>query len=51
MIWPGFNIKIKENPLGFIYEPGVFGPEVENRDIDSIRKSLKNPDTDGPEIV
>lgn len=51
MIWPGFNIKIKENPLGFTYEPGVFGPEVENRDIDSIRKSLKNPNAEGPEIV
>ena len=51
MIKTGFNIKISENPLGFIYENDVFGPKVENRELDSIRESLKNPDVSGPEIV
>ena len=39
---PGFGIKPKTNPLGFEYSKDCFGPEVENRTLDSIRKSL-NP--------
>ncbi len=49
--YPGFDIRPAEQGLGFIYGPGVFGPTVENRTLDSIRKSLMNPDCDGPEIV
>ena len=35
---PGFDIRPTENPMGFAYGPGVFGPEVENRSLDAIRK-------------
>jgi glucose-6-phosphate isomerase, archaeal len=49
--YPGFDIRPTTRPLGFVYGPGVFGPPVENRSLDSIRKSLRNPDCDGPEIV
>ncbi len=48
---PGFDISVSEKPLNFIYGEGVFGPEIENRSLDSIRKSLKDHDAKGPEIV
>lgn len=48
---PGFDIFPKEDGMGFVYGPGVFGPELENRTLDSIRKSLMDPDCDGPETV
>lgn len=48
---PGFEIEPLVKPMGFKYGKDVFGPEVENRTIDSIRKSLKNPDCNGPEVV
>jgi len=48
---PGFDIAPKENPLGFKYGDGTFGPELENRSLESIRKSLKDPACDGPDIV
>jgi glucose-6-phosphate isomerase len=48
---PGFFISPIENPMGFSYGKDVFGPEVENRRLDDIRKSLMNPDCDGPDIV
>lgn len=48
---PGFDIKATTSPMGFEYGPGVFGPAVENRTLDSIRKSLRSPGCDGPEIV
>ncbi|MBP9478800.1 MAG: glucose-6-phosphate isomerase [Sebaldella sp.] len=51
MINPGFNISINEKALNFIYGTGVFGPIVENRALDSIRKSLKDPNADGPDVV
>jgi glucose-6-phosphate isomerase len=37
--------------MGFSYGTGVFGPEVENRRLDDIRKSLADPACDGPETV
>lgn len=49
--YPGIGIKPTTNPMGFEYGPGVFGPQVENRRLDDIRKSLRNPACDGPEIV
>lgn len=49
--YPGFNIYPKYEPLGFEYGKGVFGPDVENRTLDSIRKNLREPDCDGPDIV
>lgn len=48
---PGFAIAPTENPMGFIYGKDIFGPEVENRRLDDIRKSLMDPQSDGPEIV
>ena len=51
MFDPGFDIIPVRNPMGFRYGKGVFGPEVENRKLDDIRKSLMDPSCDGPEIV
>jgi glucose-6-phosphate isomerase, archaeal len=39
------------HPLGFRYEPGVFGPNPEMRSLDAIRPSLRNPDCSGPDPV
>ncbi|WP_445737112.1 glucose-6-phosphate isomerase family protein [Mariniflexile sp.] len=49
--YPGFDILPTNQPLGFEYASTVFGPEVENRTLDSIRKSLRNPDCLGPDPV
>ncbi len=48
---PGFHIKPTYQPLGFEYGQGVFGPQVENRSLDAIRKNLMDPDCIGPEVV
>ena len=48
---PGFDIRPTVEPMGFEYGPGVFGPDVENRSLDSIRKSLLNPKCTGPDPV
>lgn len=48
---PGFNIVPKTDPLGFEYGPDTFGPEVENRLLNDIRESLKDPGCDGPKVV
>lgn len=48
---PGLDIRPTANPMGFVYGPHVFGPEVENRKLDDIRKSLMEPACEGPEIV
>lgn len=48
---PGFNILPTYNPLGFEYGEGVFGPEVENRTLDAIRKNLMDPNCSGPDVV
>jgi glucose-6-phosphate isomerase len=48
---PGFDIKPVSQPLGFTYGNDCFGPLVETRKLDDIRKSLLDPDCDGPEIV
>jgi glucose-6-phosphate isomerase len=49
--YPVFDIQPTAQPMGFKYGHGVFGPELENRTLDSIRKSLRNPDCDGPDPV
>ena len=51
MINPGFDIRPTEQPMGFAYGPGVFGPEVELRALNAIRKSLRDPDCEGPDPV
>lgn len=48
---PGFSIRPTENPMGFSYGEDVFGPQIENRRLDDIRKSLMDPNCDGPDIV
>ena len=49
--YPGFDIRPTTQPMGFKYGSNVFGPEVENRTLDSIRKSLRDPDCAGPDPV
>ncbi|MCK9641430.1 MAG: hypothetical protein M0R39_16110 [Prolixibacteraceae bacterium] len=49
--YPGFDIIPTRQPMGFAYGLGVFGPEVENRTLDSIRMSLRNPLCAGPDPV
>lgn len=48
---PGFDIQPTYQPLGFHYGENVFGPVVENRTLDAIRKNLMDPECTGPEIV
>lgn len=48
---PGFDIQATYNPLGFKYGKNTFGPVVENRTLDDIRKNLMEPDCFGPDIV
>jgi glucose-6-phosphate isomerase len=48
---PGFTIQPVTDPLGFIYGDDCFGPVVENRKLNDIRKSLRKPDCAGPEVV
>ena len=48
---PGFSIKPTENPMGFAYGKNVFGPEVEVRRLADIRKSLMDPECEGPDVV
>lgn len=48
---PGLDIQPTICPFGFQYGPGVFGPEVEIRTLEAIRKSLADPSCDGPEEV
>ncbi len=51
MFYPGFDIDVLANPMGFHYGNDVFGPEPEYRSLDSIRKSLLDPQCDGPDPV
>lgn len=48
---PGFDIQPIYEPLGFQYGEHVFGPEVENRSLDAIRKNLMDPHCEGPQVV
>ncbi len=48
---PGFNIFPTYNPMGFEYGGDCFGPIVENRRIEDIRKSLADPECLGPDVV
>lgn len=48
---PGFDIRPVNDPMGFIYGDDCFGPKVENRTLDAIRPSLRNPACDGPQTV
>ena len=48
---PGLNICQTTHPLGFTYGDDCFGPAVEQRKLDDIRKSLRNAACDGPDVV
>lgn len=48
---PGLAIVPTFSPMGFTYGKDVFGPPVENRMLDDIRKSLMDPSCEGPSIV
>ena len=48
---PGLAIQSVTDPLGFVYGEDCFGPLVEERKLDDIRKSLRDPACDGPEVV
>ena len=48
---PGFDITPRQDPKGFIYGENVFGPDVEIRRLDDIRKSLLEPGASGPDQV
>lgn len=47
----GFDIKADLNKLEFIYGDDVYGPITEKRKLDDIRKSLSDPNVNGPEYV
>ncbi len=48
---PGIDISPTRNPLGFNYGKNTFGPAVEIRHLNDIRKSLKDRNCKGPEQV
>jgi glucose-6-phosphate isomerase, archaeal len=48
---PGFSIRISSTDLAFEYGAGVFGPKAEMRSLDAIRRSLRDPNCDGPDPV
>lgn len=47
----GLDINFTENPMGFRYGSGVFGPKPEYRSLNAIRASLRDPDCAGPDPV
>jgi glucose-6-phosphate isomerase len=49
--YPGLNIQPISKPLGFTYGDDCFGPAVEQRKLDDIRKSLRDPECTGPDVV
>ena len=48
---PGIDVRVTERPMGFQFGPDVFGPTPEYRSLDSIRPSLYDPASDGPDPV
>ena len=47
----GLDLSPTHAPLGFRYGSDCFGPQVEQRTLDSIRKSLRDPHCQGPDPV
>ena len=47
----GIDLRATDAPLGFVYGEDAFGPAVERRRLDDIRKNLMDPDCKGPETV
>jgi glucose-6-phosphate isomerase len=48
---PGLDVRPQTDPLGFEYGERVFGPKPENRSLEAIRKSLRDPNCAGPDPV
>jgi glucose-6-phosphate isomerase len=48
---PGLGVRADRGKLTFTYCSGVFGPEPEFRRLDDIRRSLRDPQCDGPDPV
>lgn len=52
---PGFDPQLgvyyRPSDHRFVYDKGVFGPEPELRHLDSIRRSLRDPNCKGPDPV
>ncbi len=48
---PGFSIRLPANSLVFEYGDGAFGPRPEMRRLDDIRRSLRDPQCNGPDPV
>ncbi len=48
---PGLDVRLRPEELAFDYGPEVLGPAVELRRLDDIRKSLRDPECNGPEHV
>lgn len=51
MLKNGIGIKCDFQHKEFLYDESSFGPKTEKRRLDDIRKSLKNPNCNGPEVV
>jgi glucose-6-phosphate isomerase len=51
MFDPGIAIEPVGEPLGFRYSQGVAGPRPELRGLDSLRRSLRDPNCNGPDPV
>jgi len=51
MFNPGFDVKVNDNPIGFSLGESCFSNGLEIRKLDSIRKSLFDPNCQGPEDV
>ncbi len=48
---PKLGVRSNLDDLSFSYDEGVFGPQPELRRLDAIRRSLRNPNCDGPDPV
>lgn len=48
---PGLPLRLSDQDLEFTYGPDVFGPEPEYRRLDAIRKTLRDPESRGPDPV
>ena len=47
----GLDIRFAKDKLDFSYASGMFGPKLEYRSLDSIRRSLRDPNSTGPDPV
>ena len=47
----GLDVRISDSPMGFGYGNDVIGPLPEIRTLEQIRRSLRDPDCQGPEQV